>query len=175
MEEAERALQLRRLMERVDVDGPVSILTGTPCWIWTGKARTRRGYGRMEVMGEKLAHRVSYRLHVGDIPEDSPILRHRCDNPPCVRPDHLLPGTQADNAADREERGRGVRMRGESNSSCKLDAERILRVVSAVESGRSMRSVAREFGVTHRVVGRIARGESWAHVDRQAGAELPTD
>ncbi len=75
------------------------------CWEWTG-AKTHFGYGKMMIAGKVVrAHRVSYELHVGAIPSEL-LIRHRCDNPACVNPDHLEPGTQADNIQDMMERGR---------------------------------------------------------------------
>ena len=77
------------------------------CWNWTGSLGTR-GYGALLVDGATLlAHRYSYTLHVGPIPEGM-IVRHSCDNPRCVNPDHLLLGIQMDNHADKIERGRFV-------------------------------------------------------------------
>jgi hypothetical protein len=78
------------------------------CWIWQGN-RDRKGYGRISVKGRTTStHRLAYRLaHGGDIP-DGLVVRHRCDNPPCVNPDHLEIGTPADNSRDMVERGRMV-------------------------------------------------------------------
>lgn len=74
------------------------------CWEWTG-ALDEDGYGKVRVgkVGRK-AHRIAYEITYGKAPP--PLLRHTCDNRPCVRPDHLLPGTHKDNAQDKAERGR---------------------------------------------------------------------
>lgn len=76
------------------------------CWEWTG-ARHPHGYGWAPFKrdGERLAHRVSYLISKGPIPEGMHIL-HSCDNPPCVNPDHLRAGTRRENALDMHERGR---------------------------------------------------------------------
>jgi len=78
------------------------------CWEWKGK-RNEHGYGiffavRLGLDGVR-AHRVVYEHLVEPIPEGM-VLRHRCDNPPCVNPEHLVPGTHAENMADMVERGR---------------------------------------------------------------------
>lgn len=76
------------------------------CWPWAGY-RQREGYGLVRKKGQpaEAAHRVAYRLFVGPIPPGM-VVMHRCDNPPCVRPDHLRVGTQAENLADMRAKGR---------------------------------------------------------------------
>lgn len=82
------------------------------CWPWTAH-RDRRGYGRMTAKGYPqlpgrriwLATHVSWLIHHGALP--SGLVLHRCDNPSCVRPDHLFLGTHADNVADMIAKGRG--------------------------------------------------------------------
>lgn len=78
------------------------------CWEWRGC--TVNGYGNIgwSVEGKTqtfLAHRVSYFIVTGKQPGS--VMCHRCDNPKCVRPEHLWSGTQAENVADRDAKGRG--------------------------------------------------------------------
>lgn len=77
------------------------------CWTWTA-SRTRHGYGRIGLGHDRVetAHRVSWMLANGPIPEGV-FVCHRCDNPPCVRPDHLFLGTALDNIRDMIAKGRG--------------------------------------------------------------------
>ena len=77
---------------------------GEACWLWKG---ARRGeYGALQTEGRmEGAHRVSYEINVGPIPEGMEVCHH-CDNPPCVRPDHLFLGTTTDNRRDACRKGR---------------------------------------------------------------------
>ncbi len=87
---------------------------GDGCWEWTA-SRNRNGYGnfrsRTFFPGELLAHRISWLIHKGDIPAGLQVL-HNCDNPCCVRPDHLFLGTMVDNMKDMAAKGRHATKRG---------------------------------------------------------------
>ena len=84
------------------------------CWEWQGSRkggadhrRRHKAYPRIRLTsGWARAHRVSYELFRGPIPEGH-VVCHRCDNPGCVNPDHLFTGTQSDNLRDMREKGRG--------------------------------------------------------------------
>lgn len=95
------------------------------CWVWQGD-KNYQGYGRISVGGHHtrmFAHRFSYQLHYGTIPLGLCVLHH-CDNPPCVKPDHLFLGTQIDNNLDAYKKGRltGPKspLRGASAPNAKL-------------------------------------------------------
>jgi hypothetical protein len=81
------------------------VRVGSPeeCWPWTG-AKHKQGYG-LYGAGPKRAHRVAWTLVHGEIPPGLQVL-HRCDNPPCVNPGHLLLGTALDNQQDKAAKGR---------------------------------------------------------------------
>lgn len=76
------------------------------CWPWVG-ARKPRGYGNVRIDGKyRLAHRVAWELATGTTIPSGCIVMHRCDNPPCCNPAHLLMGTMKDNTADMRRKGR---------------------------------------------------------------------
>lgn len=97
------------------------------CWEWLA-CKDTYGYGHIKSEGKTLgAHRVSWELHFGLIPEGMCIL-HSCDNSSCVNPLHLFLGTKAANAADRDTKGRGVygeirRRHAEGEKQCNLAEE----------------------------------------------------
>jgi hypothetical protein len=80
--------------------------TGDGCWEWKGR-RYASGYGVVAIAPgyREATHRVSWRAHFGLIPEGMSVCHH-CDNPPCVRPDHLFLGTALDNMRDAQRKGR---------------------------------------------------------------------
>lgn len=91
-------LTKQRFMSRVSPEA----LTG--CWLWTGAMQ--HGYGKIRVvMKDVRAHRASWEIHNGPIPDGMCVL-HKCDTPLCVNPAHLFLGTQQENIADKQSKGR---------------------------------------------------------------------
>lgn len=98
-----------RFWKRIDFDGPTPKHRPElgPCWLWTGGKVYE--YGATSYQGRSIrAHRLAFRLATKTDPGDKCVLHH-CDNPPCVRPDHLWIGTQADNHNDMKAKGRNRR------------------------------------------------------------------
>lgn len=119
------------------------------CWIWIGCFDTKSGYGRFW-NGTKPdgAHRVSYRLHNGEIGDLH--VCHKCDNTSCVNPQHLFLGTHLDNIKDRQSKGRS---RGRAPKLSESDIEEIL------NSSESQTSLGLKYGVTQSAIWKIKNGK----------------
>jgi DNA invertase Pin-like site-specific DNA recombinase len=91
---------------------------------------------------------------------------HVCDNPPCVRPDHLTLGTWTANMQDMylKGRNRGGTLKGSAVATAKLNETQAATIRKEHETGASIHSLSRRFGVTRTTVRRIVSGESWKHV-----------
>lgn len=145
-----------RFSARVDKRG------ADDCWLWKGR-RDANGYGVIDINHRpQLAHRVAYFLAKPNA-DQSLMVCHSCDNPPCCNPAHLWLGTQADNTADMDSKGRrrvGTR-RGEASNKAKLTAAQALDIFRS--SDNSVVLGAR-YGISKTAVQYIKRGKNWAHV-----------
>jgi hypothetical protein len=150
---------LERLYENVEPD-----LNGG-CWLWLGTIQSG-GYGTLKV-GQKAwkAHRLSYRIHRGEIPgsdyEHGMCVCHRCDVRACVNPDHLFLGTHAENTADRRAKGRTTTKRGEKNPHSKLTDADVLEIRASTET---QEACAGRFGVCQVAISEIRRRRVWTHI-----------
>lgn len=120
---------------------------GPDCWQWTAK-RNNQGYGMLRIgsaaEGWALAHRVSWEIHCGPIPDGVCVL-HRCDNPECTNPEHLFLGSQCDNMRDKEAKGRGNHPRGIPGQRA-LTPEQGAEARKLHNAGIGLRTIARHFG-----------------------------
>lgn len=139
------------------------------CWEWRGNA-SPRGYGQFgrggRTEGKAMAHRWSYERYVGPI-TDGLYVCHACDNPPCVRPDHLFLGTQLDNIRDMITKGRRVigvsnPPRGEASPKAKLTEAQVCQIRARYESGNETQAaLSASFGVAPTQISKIIRGTRW--------------
>lgn len=159
---------------------------GPDCWLWQGRLDGSTAYGSVPTgrRGSGMrAHRFSYILHFGPVPEGMEVC-HRCDNPPCVRPDHLYAATHKQNVADMKAKGRfvggpnqpargrrhGTRThpesikRGEQHPNARLTEAAVHDIRTRHAAGESASSIGRAFGMSHTNVLHIIRGRSWRHV-----------
>ena len=132
------------------------------CWIWHG-SKTVFGYGQIKSRQKKHgAHRISWEIANGPIP-DGMFVCHRCDNPQCTNPDHLFLGTPKDNSRDcaSKKRNRNGVCLGTKNHHAKLSEKDVLAIRSDC---RSQPKIARDYGVSHVLIGKIKRREIWKHL-----------
>lgn len=151
-----------RFLARVDS-------SGDGCWPWLG-SRLRRPNGDLSsgthsaFKANVLAHRFSYLLHCGPI-TDGLVVRHECDNVACVRPAHLLPGSQADNLRDMTERGRRAPIQvrfGEDHPRAKLTADGARSIVARRAAGEPLANIAADLGLTLGTLHEVLNGEAWS-------------
>lgn len=143
-----------RIVQRsrpVDVRFWSKVEKTSTCWLWRGGVNPDNGYGyfswaarygRMRPVG---AHRVSWELTHGPIPEGQSVLHH-CDQPLCVRPEHLFLGTQKANMEDAAQKARLRVPRPTARKLTEAQREDIRRRYAA--GGVTMRALAAEYGVT---------------------------
>lgn len=128
------------------------------CWVWTG-GKYPSGYGAFNVLKRNYgAHTISYMLKVGPIPEGSQIC-HVCDNPPCVRPSHLVLGNAKVNMADKMQKRRHPV--GERSYQSKLTDDLVAQIRASKLPGTVW---AEKLGLSHRTVNKARKGDTWKHV-----------
>lgn len=137
------------------------------CWVWT--ACKNKGYGWFGVGNKKMksAHRFSWELENGEIPNNFCVL-HKCDNPLCVNPNHLFLGTLKDNTADMISKGRTnwLGKQGSENHRAKLSEEQIPIIRKMlVENLLTQREIGNIFGVSVMIINRIKTNKIWKHVN----------
>jgi hypothetical protein len=133
------------------------------CWLWTAGKRGD-GYGAFQVESRRQigAHRYSYEIHHGPIPDDM-VVMHACDVPLCVNPAHLSLGTVQENAADSARKAR--RHRGSYNSQSKLTEGQVLEMRDIYATGgASQPELARLFHVSPALVNAIINRKAWKHI-----------
>ena len=146
------------------------IYKSSDCWIYTA-GKDWDGYGAFCVTTDGIefswrAHRYSYQLHKGPIP-DSLLVLHSCDNPSCVNPAHLFVGTSKENTHDMIAKGRRktVYLKGELSGRAILTAEKVLVARKLhYESKQSFRKIAEFFGVSVGCIQHAVTGKNWKHI-----------
>lgn len=157
------------------------------CWDWTG-VTTAKGYGHIFFRGKaRRAHRVSYTLFCGEIPDDL-LVCHHCDRPRCVNPKHLFLGHRTTNTQDMIRKGRGKAQitsrqdhfraghapRGQNAVSAKLAAAQVEALLQKAADGALSIDLALEYGISRFSVQAILRGETYREIPRPAGLPRKT-
>lgn len=161
------------------------------CWNWLA-GKVRDGYGFFSVNGNlHKAHRVSWVIYRGDIPEGMSVLHH-CDNRACINPNHLYLGTHQDNMRDMVRRGRSLsgdknpshlhpdrRARGlaitknrkntvgERNANSKLTWDSVREIRALYGSGNITQvQLSKKYNVAQTVISKIVIGQAWKEANR---------
>ena len=142
------------------------------CWEWKGN-KNNKGYGMIRLGGSApkvLAHRVSFEMSKGEIP-DGMIIMHSCDNPACCNPDHLSLGTMKLNHKDMVDKGRRKigwnpdnkppHKRGEEHGFSKLTEKQALEIKFSIEKTKFL---IEKYGLERSTIKRIRSGRSWKHL-----------
>lgn len=124
------------------------------CWDWKNKIH-HSGYATLNFNNKSMmAHRASWILNKGDIPENKIVL-HKCDNRKCSNPDHLFLGSQKDNVFDMHKKGRGRN---------KLDFKDIKEIKKRLRIGVPITRIAKDFNINRSTIYVIKSGKTWKHV-----------
>jgi len=130
------------------------------CWLWTaGVDKDRYGKYTDENHRSRRAHHVAWELS-GHAP--ATLLMHSCDNRRCVRPKHLVPGTQAQNIADKVAKNRQAR--GERHPRARLTERDVVRIRELAKAGAATAEIARRFGVSPACIFLAVARRNWRHV-----------
>jgi hypothetical protein len=129
------------------------------CWEWLG-CRTPKRYGLTNYKGKtERTHRVAFFLTNG---ETKKWVLHKCDNPPCCKPEHLYAGVRKDNLRDMDERNR--RAKGQLIVTAKVDEHIVQLIRQKRSAGASRKEISEELGISRQIIGFIDRGQTWKHV-----------
>lgn len=149
---------LQERLERDTIPEPMSgchLFYGTP---------DHSGYGKFKWRGVQIfAHRTAWELTFGPIPPGLCVC-HRCDNPPCVNPDHLFLGTRYDNNKDRSRKGRTSRMPGSKHWHAKITEEQARQIQQSTLPGPELMSL---YKLSKAQISAIRTGRSWKHLTTQ--------
>jgi hypothetical protein len=170
-------------VDRSDPDG---------CWPWTGLV-DKDGYGKVRNNGrDTRTHQFAYALTFGNLPDDLPCVCHRCNNPPCCRPDHLYADTNAGNIRYRNSLGRHPHgdthwtrlhperlprgdahptrlhpetvTRGEKHPRATLTEALVLKIMEMSAKGDKPKRIATTLGLNRSTVAHVIKGRVWRHV-----------
>lgn len=134
------------------------------CWPWRG-AIHRTGYGIATYHGRTwIAHRLAFTLLAGPVPGDRCVC-HRCDNRACCNPAHLFEGSQRDNIADMDAKGRRNPVRGEQQPTAKLNDAKVREIRARYAAGNvTYKELAKDYGVHKDMLSLVINRKTWKHI-----------
>lgn len=151
--------KLNRLLENFNKH---AIKNETGCWGWKGGNAKKYPSLYYDLKGIS-AHRASYMLFKGEIP-DGMLILHSCDNTKCCRPSHLRYGSQLDNVKDMYDRGRKNDKVSEEASGAKLKEVQVIEIKKILSQGVVMQKIADKFNVGLVTIFDIKHKKTWKHI-----------
>jgi len=141
------------------------VVNNNGCWEWSG-GKDSKGYGMIGYRNKHwFVHRLFFLLSGGVLTEEKDCVCHHCDNPACVRPDHLFAGDAQDNYDDSVIKGRRVIVRGEEAGNAKLTEEQVRRIKILHETKNTQYTIlGKEFGISAQHASLICKGRTWKHL-----------
>ena len=154
-----------RFFSKVDISPGIG--PDGKCHNWTG-ARSANGYGAVQIDGSaRPAHRIAWEIANGERVAPGLHVMHSCDNPICVNPDHLAPGTPLANMLDKTKKRRGNAPAGEQSSRAKITADDAR---SIYVDARTPTDIARDYPISETMVRHIKGGLAWRAATGAANA-----
>lgn len=152
--------EYERFMSKVEFE------PNTGCWLWA-HGTNEHGYGQFwDGRSMQKAHRVSFRLHGGDLSEGRAVC-HKCDTPACVNPAHLWIGSQQDNVTDMRRKGRGPTVVMPVGGHCaKLTIADVHDIARMRRAGALLTEIARKYGLHETTIGLVVQGRTWGGLGR---------
>jgi hypothetical protein len=131
------------------------------CWICTSHSTNKNGYCKIQINKvQTFVHRHLYQIHREKLDKNT-ILRHICDNPQCINPDHLIKGTHKENVQDRVDRKRSAY--GISNGRSKLTEEQV-KEIKYNSLYKKQKELSLLYNVSSKVIYNIQNNLSWTHL-----------
>lgn len=139
----------------------------TQCIEWTG-FKDKNGYGELCIIKNGIerfwkAHRASWLVHNGDIPNNM-LVCHYCDNPSCIRIEHLFLGTHKDNMKDKMQKGRHRTHKGSECKRSKLNEIQAMEILNLKNSGISSHELCKKYNIKASTIRSIWQRRTWKHI-----------
>jgi len=159
-----------RFRSKINKDGPVHPVLKSRCWLWVGGCYQITGYGQFGYGPKKnrqsiMAHRFSMVWILKRNLKRTEHVLHHCDNPPCVRPNHLFIGTEQDNKNDMVAKGRSAK--GQEVPQSKLKEKDILIIRASYQKPSRVHNsitLGKRYKVHPSTINRIVNNKRWKHL-----------
>lgn len=156
---------LKKIKERLVKYSKLNVFN--QCIEWTG-CKDKGGYGHIGITKNGIerpvkAHRASWLVHVGDIPNDK-FVCHHCDNPCCIRLEHLFLGSHTDNMRDKNAKRRGNYRKGEESGVSKITQKQAKKILKMKDVGITSTEIGKKYNIAASTVRSIWQRKNWKHL-----------